>query len=137
MSKLRVFVSSVQKEMEAERVAVASLITTDPFLMQHCEPVLFEKEPVPARPSGQPYLECLRGCQIYVLLIHNEYGQPDGTFSATHHEYREAQKRKLPTMVFLKGHADDARKPETRAFLEEIKKNKHTYRRFIDREDLK
>ena len=30
MSKLRVFVSSVQKEMETERVAIASLITTDP-----------------------------------------------------------------------------------------------------------
>lgn len=137
MSKLRVFVSSVQKEMEAERVAVASLITTDPFLMQHCEPVLFEKEPIPARPSKQPYIECLHRCQIYVLLIHNEYGRPDGDFSATHHEYREAQAMHLPTLVFLKGNANDARKPETRAFLDEIKKNKHTYRRFIDREDLK
>ena len=33
MSKLRVFVSSVQKELENERVAVASLITTDPWLL--------------------------------------------------------------------------------------------------------
>ena len=64
MSKLRVFVSSVQKELEAERVAIASLITTDPFLMQHCEPVLWEKEPAPARPADKPYLECLRSCQI-------------------------------------------------------------------------
>ena len=118
MSKLRVFVSSVQKEMEPERVAVASLITTDPFLMQHCEPVLFEKEPMPAHPSKHPYIECLRSCQIYVLLILNEYGHPDGDFSATHHEYRDAQARKLPTLVFLKGSADDARRPKTRAFLE-------------------
>jgi len=51
MTQLRVFVSSVQKELEPERVAVASLITTDPFLMQHCEPVLWEKEPAPARPA--------------------------------------------------------------------------------------
>ena len=54
MSKLRVFVSSVQKELEIERVAIASLITTDPWLLQHCEPVLFEKEPAPARKSSQP-----------------------------------------------------------------------------------
>lgn len=136
MSKLRVFVSSVQKELEAERVAIASLITTDPFLMQHCEPVLWEKEPAPARPTDKPYLECLRSCQIYILIIFNDYGQLDGDVSATHHEYRLAQNLKLPALVFLKG-ADDARKEETRAFISEIKQHKHTYKRFIDREDLK
>ena len=52
--KLRVFVSSAQKEMEHERVAVASLITTDPFLLQHCEPVLFEQEPASAKPAKHP-----------------------------------------------------------------------------------
>lgn len=137
MSKLRVFVSSVQKELEHERVAIASLVTTDPFLMQHCEPVLFEKEPMPAHPADQPYLECLRTCRVYVLLVYNEYGQPDGPLSATHHEYRLAQQLKLPTLVFLKGATDTDRKPQTKAFLDEIKRHKHTYRRFIDREDLK
>ena len=135
MSKLRVFVSSVQKELEAERVAIASLITTDPFLMQHCEPVLWEKEPAPARPADQPYLECLRSCQIYILLVFNDYGRLEGTISATHHEYRLAQNLKLPTLVFLKG-ADDARKEKTRTFVDEIKQDKHTYKRFVDREDL-
>ncbi len=105
-TKLRVFVSSVQKELEPERVAIASLITTDPFLMQHCEPVLFEKEPVPARPVNQPYLECLRSCQVYLLLIFHEYGNPDGALSATHHEYRAAQQLKLSTLVFIKGTTD-------------------------------
>ena len=137
MSKVRVFVSSVQKELEHERVALASLITTDPFLMQHCVPVLFEKEPIPARPSAKPYLNCLKSCQIYLLLIFNDYGQPDGGVSATHNEYRLAQKLNLPTLVFLKGTTDDARQPKTRALIDEIKKQKHTYRRFIDREDLK
>jgi predicted HTH transcriptional regulator len=137
MSKFRVFVSSVQKELEPERVAVASLITTDPFLMQHCVPVLFEKEPIPPRPIGQPYLECLRGCQIYVLLVFNDYGQRDGDLSATHHEYRLAQELRLPTLVFLKGKTDEARSPDTKKFVAEIKQNKHTYCRFVDREDLK
>jgi predicted HTH transcriptional regulator len=136
MSQLRVFVSSVQKELEPERVAIASLITTDPFLMQHCEPVLWEKEPAPARPADKPYLECLRSCHIYILLIFNDYGQLDGGVSATHHEYRLAQDLELPTLVFLKG-ADEARKPETRDFINEIKRHKHTYKRFVDREDLK
>jgi ATP-dependent DNA helicase RecG len=139
MSKLRVFVSSVQKEMEIERVAIASLITTDPWLLQHCEPVLFEKEPAPARKSSQPYLKCLESCQIYLVLIHKEYGKPDGSLSATHHEYRHAQKLGLPSLIFIKGEntVDEDRAPETKAFFAEIRKDKHTYKRFLDRLDLR
>ncbi len=139
MSKLRVFVSSVQKELENERVAVASLITTDPWLLQHCEPVLFEKEPAPARKLSRPHLKCLESCQIYLLLIHKEYGQPDGSVSATHHEYRRAQELGLPSLIFIKGEnpVDGERAPETKAFFAEIRKDKHIYKRFLDRLDLR
>jgi len=137
MTKLRVFISSVQKELELERAAVAGLMTTDPFLLQHCEPVLFEKEPPPPHPASQPYLAALRDCRIYVLIVATEYGALDGTLSATHHEYRLAQQMKLPTLVFLKGSDDRNRKPETATFLQEIKSAGHTYKRFHDREDLK
>jgi hypothetical protein len=82
---LRIFISSVQKELELERAAVAGLMSTDPFLLQHCLPVLFEREPPPPRPARRPYLDALRGCAVYVLMIANEYGQPDGEISATHH----------------------------------------------------
>jgi predicted HTH transcriptional regulator len=139
MRKLRVFVSSVQKELENERVAIASLITTDPWLLQHCEPVLFEREPAPARKLSQPYLKCLESCQIYLLLIHKEYGKPEGSLSATHHEYRHAQKLGLPSLIFIKGEnsVDDQRAPETKTFFAEIRHDKHTYKRFIDRLDLR
>ncbi len=133
----RIFISSVQKELELERAAVASLIATDAFLCQHCYAVLFEKEPPSARPARQGYLATLRGCDLYVLLIANEYGQPDGELSATHHEYREAQRLKLPTIVFLKGAKDDVRSAEMRALIEETRKDGYKYVRFHDREDLK
>ena len=133
----RIFISSVQKELELERAAVASLIATDTFLCQHGYAVLFEKEPPSARPARQGYLATLRGCDLYVLLIANEYGQPDGELSATHHEYREAQRLKLPTIVFLKGAKDDARSAEMRALITETKKDGYKYVRFHDREDLK
>lgn len=135
--KKLIFISSVQKELELERAAVAGLIATDPFLVHHCFPVLFEKEPPPPRPTSKPYLEALRGCAIYILLIANEYGRPDGELSATHHEYRLAQELQLPTIVFLKGATDTGRTSETRALLEEIRGAGHTYKRFHDREDLK
>jgi hypothetical protein len=125
--------------MEIERVAIASLITTDPWLLQHCEPVLFEKEPAPARKASQPYLKCLESCQIYLVLIHKEYGKPDGSLSATHHEYRLAQKLGLPSLIFIKGEntVDEDRAAETKAFFAEIRKDKHTYKRFLDRLDLR
>ncbi len=137
--KRRIFISSVQKELELERAAVAGLISTDPFFIQHCEAVLFEKEPPPPQPAKQPYLDCLRGCSVYVLILANEYGRPDGDLSATHHEYRLAQELKLPTVVFIKGmsDADKVRSAEVRDFIAEIKKDGYTYKRFHDREDLK
>lgn len=46
MGKLRIFVSSVQKELEIERVAVAGWVSTDPRLSEVCDVVLFEKEPL-------------------------------------------------------------------------------------------
>lgn len=134
---IRIFISSVQKELELERAAIAALISTDPFLLQHCVPVLFEKEPPPSRPASKPYLATLKGCQAYVLMIANEYGSPDGEISATHHEYREARKLGLPTIVFLKGAKDDTRSPEIRELIAETKKDGFTYKRFHDREDLK
>jgi predicted HTH transcriptional regulator len=135
----RIFISSVQKELELERTAVASLISTDPFLLQHCVPVLFENEPPSARPAPQGYLTTLRGCALYVLIIANEYGDPDGDLSATHHEYRESQKLKLPTVVFIKGarEKDHARSAEMRDLIAETKKAGYKYVRFHDREDLK
>ena len=137
MNQLRVFISSVQKELALERAAVATVISTDPFLQRHCLPVLFEMEPAPVHPAPQPYLKALRGCAIYVLLIAQEYGQAEGEISATHHEYRLARKLKLPTLVFLRGEANLAREAKTKQLIDEIKADHHTYKRFHDREDLK
>jgi ATP-dependent DNA helicase RecG len=137
MSQLRVFVSSVQKELALERAAVATIISTDPFLQKHCLPVLFEMEPAPVHPAPQPYLRALRECKIYVLLIAQEYGQSEGEISATHHEYRLARDLRLPTLVFLKDEIGLAREQKTKELIEEIKTDHHTYKRFHDREDLK
>ena len=49
---LRIFVSSVQKELEDERLIVQNLVNTDPFLSAHCIPVLYEFEP--ASPDKGP-----------------------------------------------------------------------------------
>ena len=67
-TKKRIFISSVQKELELERAAVAGLISTDPFLLQYCTPVLFEKEPPPPHPASRPYLATLRDWLLPMLM---------------------------------------------------------------------
>ncbi len=59
--KLGIFVSSVQKELEDERVIVQNLIYTDTFLSAHGVPVLYEYEP--ASPD-----KALEGC-IKALML--------------------------------------------------------------------
>ncbi len=140
MTRLRVFVSSVQKELELERAAVAQLISVDPFLLKHCAAVLYDKEAPAGRPSQKAYLDCLGSCQIYLLIVDAEYGRPAGSLSATHEEYRLAQKEKLPTLVFIRGldsRRDAARQPKTKEFIAEVKREGYKYVRFHDREDLK
>lgn len=63
--KLNVFVSSVQKELEDERVIVQNLLNTDTFLAAHCSPVLYEFEPA----SPDKALDgCLKSAMSTCLL---------------------------------------------------------------------
>lgn len=134
---LRIFISSVQKELEPERLALFSLLTTDPALKEYVEPVLFEQLPPPARPTKKPYLETLKTCQIYILMLDREYG-PDGSAkSATNEEYDLACAMGIPALAMIKGSHDTGRDPKTQAFFKTIRKDDFTYKRFIDRIDLK
>ena len=136
MKKLRIFVSSVQKELEVERVALAGWVSSDAQLADACDVVLFEKEPLSGKRISKPYLACLKTCDIYLLLLDCEYGRPPEPLSATHEEYRFARDRGMPLFVLLKGMTDGKREEKTKKFLEEIKADGNTYKRFHDRLDL-
>jgi ATP-dependent DNA helicase RecG len=134
--QLRVFISSVQKELASERLAVQILLTTDPFLQQHTRPVLFEREPQPLRPDSQAYLKLLEKCQLVVLILGKTYGNLYSGLSATHHEYRKAQELKLPTLVCVLGDNKLEREESLVAFFNEVKNDGHTYDRFSTNEEL-
>src|ERR1700682_5783412 len=93
MSKLRVFVSSVQKELENERLAVLSLISTDAFLQVHCEPVLYEFEPASPEKAAQECLDLLGGCEMCLAIIWKDYGHAVDGISITRREYRLARSK--------------------------------------------
>ena len=105
MSKLRVFISSVQKELENERLAVLSLISTDAFLQVHCEPVLYEFEPASPKDAAQECLALLGRCEICLTIIWKEYGHAIDGVSITRQEYRLARNKGLPVLAFIKGDA--------------------------------
>ncbi len=137
MIRLKVFISSVQKELQEERAALGGLLATDPFLASSTVPRLFEEYPAPLRPNKQAYLDLLRSCHVCLLIMGKEYGQPlaDG-LSATHQEYRLAQSLKLPTLVCVKGDAGFERDEKEKAFLAEVRHDGHTYSRFATRDEL-
>ncbi len=134
--KIRVFVSSVEKELEVERVSVAGAVSSDSRLSSACEVILFNKEPLSGKRIKKPYLDSLAECDIYLLILNCEYGRVQNTLSATHEEYRFAKERNLPMLIFVQGKSDRKREKNTQDFLEEIKKDDNTYRRFHDRLDL-
>jgi len=138
MAKQRVFVSSVQKELENERVAVAEILWTDPFLSTHCVPVLYEYEPASPDKALQGCLKTLDTCQIYVIIIWNEYGYIEDGLSITQHEYQRAKANGQPILVFMKG-SDERRRSEDlrKRLLAEVRADGFKYKRFNNYRELK
>lgn len=130
MSKLRVFISSVQKELENERLAVLSLISTDSFLQAHCEPVLYEFEPASPEKAAEECLALLNGCDICLTIIWKEYGYAVDGISITRQEYRSAKIKMLPVLAFIKGDGSLTRETGTADFIKEISKDGIKYKPF-------
>lgn len=129
-AKLRIFVSSVQKELEDERLIVQNLVNTDPFLSTQCIPVLFEFEPASPTRALQGCLESLDRCDVYLLIVGVEYGTLVGDVAITHAEYRRAKERSLPVLAFIKGDRGLEREEGTLDLLAELEADGPTYRRF-------
>ena len=128
--KLHVFVSSVQQELEDERLIVQNLIQTDPFLQKYCEPELYEFEPASAADALEECLGLVSKCQIYVLMIWKEYGNPTNGLSITHREYRRAKENGIPILAFIRGPANLKREDGTESLLAELKDDNFKRKRF-------
>jgi len=129
-TNLCVFVSSVQKELEDERLIVQNLINTDAFLSAHCTPILYELEPASPDKALEGCLQSLDGSQVYLLIIGIEYGTLVGELSITHAEYRRAKERKLPVLAFIKGDRSLKREEGTSKLLVELDADGPKYKRF-------
>lgn len=125
-----IFISSVQKELEDERVIIQNLLNTDLFLSAHCTPVLYEFEPASPDKNVEGCLKTLDACQVYLLIVGSDYGRLISNLSITHLEYRHAKERRLPLLIFIKGDRSVNRDAGIGHLLEEIDGDGFKYKRF-------
>jgi predicted NACHT family NTPase len=135
--KYSIFVSSVQKELENERVTIQDLVGNDPFLSEHYISLLYEYEPAYPEKTPEGCLNALNRCQVYLLIVGMKYGTLVGEISITHREYRYAKEKGFPILVFIKGERNIEREQGTEALLREIESDDFKYKRFRNVIELK
>jgi len=113
-NRYRIFISSVQKELAAERRAVKDFITKDPLLSRFISDVfLFEDIPARDRKPDDIYLSKVELRDIYLAIFGNAYGWKNKNGkSPTELEFEHATKTRRERLIFVKGDDDKAREPE-------------------------
>lgn len=128
----KVFISSVQKELQIERDAVKNLIADDPLFSEYFIPYLFEgRKTAKSHSAKKEYTQNAADCDIYIGIIGNEYGKKGkDRISPVEREYNEAIGKCV--YILIKGRNDSAREKETIKFLKRIKDEErgHCYERF-------
>ena len=128
-SDQRVFISSVMADLAEERCAVAAAV--EGF---GSTPVWFEEFGGRDDDAQAAYLAEVKSSSVYVAILRRNYGRLLPTrLSATHEEYREAERSGLRISAWV--HADEDFQGDQHTFVEEIQQF-HTTGRFTGPEDL-
>jgi|WetSurMetagenome_2_1015567.scaffolds.fasta_scaffold00986_19 ATP-dependent DNA helicase RecG len=113
-----IFVSSVQKELEAERRALKVFVENDPLLRRYFAAFVFEDLPASDRRADEVYLDEVDRCSVYVGLFGKEYGFEDAEgISPTEREFDRATNRGKTRLIFIKGTDDKGRHPKLLALI--------------------
>jgi len=114
----RIFVSSVQQELAAERAAVRDFVRGDALLRRFFDVFLFEELPASDRRAEAVYLDEVGRCDLYLGLFGSDYGQPDADGkSPTEREFDHATACGKTRLIFVKGGAQAARHPQMEALI--------------------
>jgi ATP-dependent DNA helicase RecG len=133
----KVFIGTTQNDMEPERLALVSLLSTDPFLGEHFEPVLPERLSPAALREQTLDAEKLRRCQVYLLILDLDSTDSGLSVSGGLEEYELAVSMQLPVLVLVKGVSGDSRNRKTQALFHRIKSDGQIYRRYATATDAK
>jgi len=120
VKKIKLFISSVQKEFAEEREAIFCFIQNDPLLGLFFEPFLFENLPAIDQNADIAYIKKVAETDIYIGLIGSDYGFENANgLSPTEIEFDEATKQHKTRFIYLKGN-DIELHPKTTKFIQKI-----------------
>jgi len=121
MAKKKIFISSVQVELSAERKALHEYINADPLLGKFFEPFLFELLPAVDQRADELYLREVEHSDIYVGVLGKEYGSENAAgISPTELEFNHATKHHKTRLVFLTAHKNNERHPKEVKFISKV-----------------
>lgn len=118
-TRLRIFISSVQKEFAQQRLDLKAFLLGDAVLRRFvAEVFLFEELPASDRRADQVYLDEVKRCDIYLGIFGYEYGfeDQDGV-SPTEREFNHATRHGKPRLIYVWGMEDKKRAPEMQALV--------------------
>jgi len=114
----QIFVSSVQKELQAERYALRDFVHDNDLLRQFFRVFLFEDLPPADRRPDNVYLDEVARSSIYLGIFSNEYGWEDTDgLSPTEKEFNAAAAQHKRRLILIKGQDDKGRQPKMRALI--------------------
>ena len=116
--EIKIFLSSVQKELAEDRRAVNMFIENDPLLRRFFTVFLFEDLPAGDRCSDAVYLAEVDHSAIYLGLFGNDYGFEDSEgLSPTEREFDRATSQGKLRLIFVKGADDKRRHPKMQTLI--------------------
>lgn len=118
MNRLRIFISSVQREFAEERAALRDYIRGDMLMRRLFDVFLFEDVPASDRRPDELYLDEVKRSDIYVGLFGRDYGTADDDgISPTEREFDCATTIGAHRSVFVKAIPKTARHPKIQALI--------------------
>ncbi len=121
-SRLKIFISSVQKEFAKERKELKAFLLGDAVLRRFISDVfLFEEIPACDRRADEVYLEEVERCDVYLGVFGNDYGFEDAEgVSPTEREYDHAGVCHKTRLVYVWGVGDEHRNPKMQRLVSRI-----------------
>ena len=119
MNRIRIFISSVQREFAQERAVLREYLRSDPLMRRFFDVFLFEDVPALDRRPDALYLDEVQQSDLYVGLFGNDYGSEDADgISPTEREFDQATASSIHRLIFVKGTDDSIRQPKMQALIQ-------------------
>jgi len=139
MKQFKIFVSSVIKEFEEERINLKTFIESEKLLKRYFDVFIFEDLPAKSEAAEKIYIREVSKSNILILLLGKDYGDvgTDG-LSPIEREFSHAVEKKLNILVYIKNVNIKQRNNRVVALINRIKdpKNGFIYKSFANKNDL-